>query len=226
MSRTSFNFGKRKLTQSIIEPTFFGNVADTIPTKTALENALGLTSSDITTFEIVGNDINATIITPYTLPKFWNVTIWQGITKFLDNSKMVVNVVYQGQRTLPSFNEIYLPEVTTIGQFYLRSNVSLTTVRLPKLTTITGGSVFVYDSALKVLDFPELISLTGTNHFQSTALNTLKIPKCTELATGAFANIPTNGQLTCNSFLATSNNGGEHSEIVYIRGRGWSVIYV
>lgn len=221
---TSFQFGKRKSIS--IEPTFFGNVADTIPNKTALEIELGLTSSDITTFDIVGNDIYATIVTEYILTSFWNKTQWVNITKFLDNSEKVINTTYQGIRSLPSLNEVYLPRVETFGSFLLRSNASLATVTAPNLLYITGGSTFVYDSSLNELHFPELLSITGSNHFVGASTTILNIPKCIELGASSLNGMRTNGTLTCHSSLATSNNGGENDNIVYLRSRGWTINYV
>jgi len=218
--------GRKVNTVNTVPNTFIGGVASTIPDAQTLATKLDVSTNDIGYFGTVNNDIEAAVNINYGVPAMWNIADYQNITKYLDNAGKATS--FRGRLENLSFlTEVWFPEILIILNYTFRYT-ALVNVDFPKATTLGGIGAFMDNYNLTTVNLPELLTITSGNTdgcFRRTGLQTLNIPKCTSIGTSAFYGIPV-CDITCNSFLATSNNGGENAEIARARTAGCTITYV
>ncbi len=220
--------GRKVNTVNATPNTFIGGVASAIPDAQSLAIRLNISLNDIGYFGINSGVIEAAINVSYQMPNMWNVSQWQGITKFLDNGGKVIGIGPQFMRNLASLSDVVFPEITTLTNYVFRFT-ALVNVEFPKVTSMAGIGVFMNNLSLNSVSLPELLTIASGNSdgaFSSTGLTLLNIPKCTSIGTSALSGIPGTCEIICPIFLQTSNAGAEHPEIAYARGRGCTITYV
>ena len=175
--------------------TVIGGQGAITTTAGALESLLGLTSGDVSYFNINGNDIEAKIDVDYTLTNslFKNNTT---ITSYKDTDEHVVEIEDQCFRNATNANDFLLLGALIIGTLVFR-NTAITTITL-NATSI--GSNAVRDcGSLVTFDARFTTSTLGNNSLDNNVFL-----GCTSLAT-----------VNCALVLETNNAGGRDGDIAY-----------
>lgn len=186
--------------------TILGGMAEDIVTAGMLEDLLGLSSGDVTFFDLVDGDVHAHISVDYTLPS--NV--------FLSNS------------VITSFQDLDGKIETVLSNtFYNASNCDF--VVLPAMTTC-GNSSF-RDMAVTHFNFP-LLDDSGSGIFRNGVATKYYLPVMVDLGgsvgdNSVFQNIALGATITVPVALQTSNGGSREGDIAYAEdSRSATIIYV
>jgi hypothetical protein len=190
--------------------TFIGGVAATIGTASLLATKLGISESRITSFNVVGSDIQCRIGGSYTLP---NYTFYgdTSITYFKDIDGLIQNL----NTPNPSFAD----------------NVNMTSFISKNITSILGTYYF-RNTPLLELYFPILTSLGfyamngRSNKTILYAPNLITIGSAVNVSQGALTQLPSSSTVYVNDFLRTCNSGNPHWEIQRLINIGATVRYV
>lgn len=216
--------------------TYIGGVSATITTASALAAKLNsatypVLESNIASFAIVGNDIEAVINVDYSVPT----------TAFKDN----LNITY--------FNDAG-NRCKYLGTFAFQFAYNLQYVKFNGVISIER-LVFSYCTSLISLESNALQTLLGTFTFNRVLVPEFNFPNLTSAADGAFAseitgrqdliniplcsvlggstinnnvfqNIKTTCEIVCPVSLQTANAGAEEGDVAYARGRGCTITYI
>jgi hypothetical protein len=211
-------FGRSK---GVILNTFIGGVASAINTASLLATKLQISTSRITSFSVVGNDIQCKIDGTYAMPNsafegLPNTNNNPGITFYNDIENLCIslgsNSFYSNQQQM-LITEINFGGVINVGfssflGFPSRSFIKK--IILPQATTLNGSKV------ISVLPDLELVY----------------IPRCTILGESVgnneiFFNSKLNGTaIYANPFLQTNNAGGVDGDLQFAISGGAIVRYV
>lgn len=189
---------------------YIGGVSSTLSTASLLATKLGVSSSIITDYTIVGSDIKCVITTPFSMPTL----SWQNdanVTYFLAYGNIITSI--------------------GIGNFENFANL--------KLFYCEGNPLFntVFNSRTKALtcELPQLTILAESAFYTTTASNKSDIfymPLCVQLGTipaineDCFFNIGSGSKIYVDPFLQTCNAGAPDADLVYAVSRGAIVRYV
>ena len=223
-------YGNKK---AITYNTYIGGVSATISTDALLATKLGISVARIENFTIDGSDIKCKITGSYYIPDSAFKSN-KSITKYIDYDGLVTSIIKEGFRE-STIVEISLPNCIKIDEYnYLSfyNCTSLTTVSLPKLTTI-NTQTFMLCTALVTLDLPELTNVKGVFSFANmTSLTTLNIKKCINLGENVannniFNTIKIGVIINTNIALQTCNSGSADGDLQYaIASRSAIVNYI
>jgi len=189
---------------------FIGGVASTLSTASLLATKLGVSSSIITDYTIVGDDIKCVITTPFSIPTL----SWQNdtnVTYFLAYGNIITSI---GIGNFENFANLEL--------FYCEGN--------PGFNTVFNGRTIAL-----VCELPELTILSESafyTNFSSNKSDIFYMPLCVQLGTvpsvneNCFFDIGSGSKIYVDPFLQTCNAGGPDADLVYAVSRGAIVRYV
>jgi hypothetical protein len=247
-------FGRQKT--SAVHNTEIGGVASTLSSPSILAAKLGISSSRVSDFIILGSDIKCNINDgSYSLPQdaFYLNT---DITYYKDNGGLVTSFIVNRQfRGATNLHTALFPSLISITDSAFRDTSSLKNTDFTSATTIGNGSSFRF-SGIETIEFPngtdivsvnnfdgctllksfvapELQHIAGNRGFQNcSSLENMYIPKCTILGNTVlddliFLNIKTGCAITVNIALQNINSGSPDGDLIYAIGtRGAIVTYV
>jgi hypothetical protein len=160
---------------SLLPNTFIGGVSSTITNKTLLAGFLSITDALISSFAIIGNDIECRITTTYQINSnaFYSVPEETLITNYIDLDGYCVAInagAFRSTLQTEVLKELYFPNVTSVSggtTFTVRSRGNIL-VYLPRCTTY-GGAVtdnFTFSAASthaksKVYAEPTMATING-----------------------------------------------------------------
>jgi hypothetical protein len=186
--------------------TIIGGQGAITTTASALETLLGLSSGDVSEFNLNGNDIEAVIDVDYTLAnsKFSNNL---SITKYIDLDQHVTaigNFVFRG---CVNFTEFDLLGAVTIGTNAFKRT---------SITSFVSNATTIGSSATRVC-----ASLT---HFEAKFL--LNRVGNTDVNNNVFLNCNSLSEVTVSRVCQTNNAGGRDGDIAYAEDTlGATIIY-
>jgi len=191
--------------------TYIGGVSGTITSKTQLAIKLGISSTRIENFTIVGSDIKCKITGgSYVMPLsvFFEDT---SLTYYRDFDNLVSTITYH------NFNYcISMYDLKTYG-----------------VTSINSSNSFHETPLLSELYFPNLTSCADSGFATSIIIpkKVFYIPICISLGStsgdnGVFLNVASGSEIYCHPSLATNNAGGEDGDVAYARSRGCYISFV
>ncbi len=198
-----FEYGKSRV--SAIQPnTFIGGVAATIPTKEDLATKLGISSSNISSFNIVGSDIEATIISNYAIP----ASCFEGNTAITYYKTIEGKAISMGIYAFKDTVNMEFAEFS--GQISLNN-------------TAFGGS------SANIIVKDTLVIANGA--FLSNNSTIVYIPNATNIGGNVTKDNVFSGhffrkKIYCHPSLATSNAGAEEGDVAYARSLGSIIRYV
>jgi len=231
MSYTSFQFGKRA--SGIIWNTLIGGIGATINSPALLAEKLSITSSSITNFEIIGNNINCRITDNYSI----NIAAFKddvNITYYEDlenKCKAIANAAFQFTLNL---ERVIFNGVTLLEGVVFSFSEKLKHISFLNLITISGAYVF-NETLLEELYFPNLIdcatqafaqgNLVPKSHYKD-----IFMPKCTNLGADnqnneVFFKVPIGVRIYVNSILSSNNNGSPDGDLQEAINNGAIVNY-
>lgn len=204
MSFKHYYFGS---TRPYKHNTFIGNVANTIGTRALIASKLGINSSRIKLFEIVGNDIKFCVIGNYTLPQDTFTGGVSGIS-YYDDRYGLCNILgthpFRGGSTVTS---AVFPKPTFISRQIFQSAGSVRKIRLDNVSSIEVNANFFGISNCEIY-LPSLAAVGDPATY-----------------TGVFG-IISNSIIYINKAMSTNNAGGPDLDMVVLTNNGNTVIYI
>jgi chitodextrinase len=204
-------FGRSK---GVLLNTFIGGVASTINTPSLLATKLQISTSRITLFSVVGNDIQCKIDGTYAMP----IGAWENnnITSYRDLDNLVTALNVGAMRSNISLPRIEFNGVITCGDFQT-SYSYINDVILPNCTTIANQAFF-----------------DSYSTFNQATKRIYVIPRCVNLGSTVGNNqvFTQNGRglanttIYANPFLQTNNAGGVDGDLAEAISLGAIVRYV
>jgi len=188
-----------------VENTFIGGVASTINTPSLLAAKLGISSTVISNFSIVGSNIKCNISGSYTIQNaaFSGDT---SVTYYLDNDSLVTRLGANCFNGTTMINSIKFNGVTSTGINVIAASNVKEVILLNLLTTDDGS----FQNAVNCKTYYIPKSNLGT-----TALNN-----------SVFLNVSSGSIIYANPLLQTNNSGGADGDLTYAISNGANVRYV
>lgn len=121
--------------------TFIGGIGTSLNTEALLAAKLGISSSRILGFKVVGTNVECYISGTYTIASSafrYN----NEITYYEDTGSIATSIENQAFRGGTNLQYVRLPAVTSIGEYQFDSSPNLTEIYLPNLTGTIGFSTF------------------------------------------------------------------------------------
>lgn len=211
--------------RSIIKSnTFIGGVSSTLNTPALIAGKLGITTSRIKSFKVIGNDIEfhisggSYIVQPSC---FFNNT---DITYFHDSDGNVTSVGYASFSGCRNITSVIMPNLQSAeGSGYASSGafcgcVNLVLFSAPKLVSV-GSYVFQSCSMISNFDFPLLTEIRGAAFSGCSNLETITTGNVSVLAGGSFRLCEKLTSFNCNYIKIVEPNCFEKcSSLVSIVG--------
>lgn len=151
--------------------TFIGGVGTTITSAAALAAKIGISSTRIKGFKVVGSDIECNISGNYNLPTsaFKNNT---DITYYKDNDRLVqgfANSVFDGSSNLHTL-ELYGLKTFSNGGLPKIRFTKIEKLYFPEMTIVQGNNSVTNNNLLTSIDIPNATSSYNSNIFYNNPL--------------------------------------------------------
>ena len=128
----------------------------------------------------IDNLVDSDIINEYN--ELLSILNQDTIIELNNNEIENINICFRERTSLTTVN---LPKCTSIGNSAFYHCTSLTTVNLPKCTSIESGT-FYSCTRLTTVNLPECTSIGDFAFHECTSLTTIDLPKCTSIGDYAF----------------------------------------
>jgi hypothetical protein len=205
-SLKKYVFGRSK---GVILNTFIGGVASTINTASLLAAKIQISTSRITSFSVVGNDIQCKIDGSYNIPANCFRETGNNIVYYDDRSGLVSilnSECFSGSFGTNTLQSVNFPNANSINQ------------------------AFSYATLLKKIDFPNCTSVLGLV-FAFSNIEIAYFPKCNILGNtsgndNVFSDATKLKIIYVNPFLQTNNNGQPDGDLSFAISQGIIVRYV
>lgn len=225
-------FGRQKVKIN----TFIGGVSDTLNTPALIAAKLGISSSRIKFFSVVGSDIQFSVTGgQYAIPvnAFRN-----NLVTFFDDRDGNVSALLADCFNGAAYSSYPLawanfPAVTSFGPRVFSYCNNLTLLTAPKAVSV--GQYFINRSAIKNLSFPNLTTcadLAFASEIANSQMQTIYMPKLVNLGptvanNNVFFNTKIGVTITVKASLQTVNAGSPDGDLVWVSGaRGATIIYI
>ena len=203
MRRRALNFRKHVSPVIGLPNLFIGGVAASISTASALATKLGISESDISLFQVSGNDVEASIEIDYVLPEDCFLDSTQ-ITSFVD-LQHCKGIEYRSLYQCINLQKVEIVNCLYVANFAIRRSTALTEILLQSCTNVQGTRAF---SVLSNLDFCYLPVVTSLGETVGND-NVFQFSK-------------TSAKILINKFLETSNSGAPDGDLVSMS----NVVYI
>jgi hypothetical protein len=211
-------FGRSK---GVLLNTFIGGVASTINTASLLATKIQISTSRITSFSVVGNDIQCKIDGTYAMP----VSAFEGLPNTNNNAGITFYI--DAQNICISLG---------VGSFSSnQQQMLITEINFGGVISVGYGSFLGYPSRsfIKKIILPQATTLNGSKVISALPdLELVYIPRCTVLGASVgdneiFSVSKLKGTVIyANPFLQTNNSGGIDGDLQFAISGGAIVRYV
>lgn len=235
-----YEYGKNNAL-AIVPNTYIGGLSSTYPTKASLAIKLGILESDIPYYNTNGENIEAIIISNYSIAQYAfqnNLSL----THWLDNENKCTYLGGTCFYNTENLKRVKLNGVLTGNGYCFAEQESLLYLELTEMTIVDNldgggskGSRFIDDSSIEVAIFPKLyeVKIFTFYHDGSSKKRQLYVylPALRILGTSTGNNTIFNGvragaKYYFDPFLQTSNAGAEEADITNLRNQGATVVYI
>jgi len=213
--------------------TFIGGVSSVINSAAEFASRAGVLESDISSFEIVGNNIQLRVEINYNKLSFDNVNglLFPNIVTYftdLDNHCTTLSIqMFRRQTNMSMGLELAGNIIAWAHQPFIESSIKV--LKLANFDKIATG----YNGLAGISRLAWLPKFLGnTNPYGTFYWNCEKIfiPKATTLGNtsgydGHFNNSPSGVEIWANPSLATSNGGAEDAELAWVRANKSAIIH-